>query len=141
MSTFRTTRRVEFRDTDAAGIMHFSAYFTKMEEAEHELLRSIGQSVLSRTPDGLVISWPRVAVECRFRGTAHFEDILDIAVQLERMGTSSLTFAFAFHRGDDLIAEGRMTTVCCRLVADAKPEPMPIPQHVRQQLQRYLVVA
>ncbi|GIW91518.1 MAG: 4-hydroxybenzoyl-CoA thioesterase [Pirellulaceae bacterium] len=141
MSTFHTTRRVEFRDTDAAGIMHFSAFFTKMEEAEHELLRSIGQSVYSRSKDGRLISWPRVAAECRYRGPAHFEDILDIAVHLERMGTSSVTFAFTFHRGDDLIAEGRITTVCCRLVEGSKPEPIPIPPEIREQLQRYLVVA
>jgi 4-hydroxybenzoyl-CoA thioesterase/acyl-CoA thioester hydrolase len=32
--SFITTRRVEFRDTDAAGIMHFSVFFTAMESAE-----------------------------------------------------------------------------------------------------------
>ena len=35
-------RRVEFRDTDAAGIAHFSAFFFWMESAEHELLRAAG---------------------------------------------------------------------------------------------------
>ena len=40
MPTFRTTRRVEFRDTDAAGIVHFSAFFFYMESVEHEFLRS-----------------------------------------------------------------------------------------------------
>lgn len=138
MTAFHTTRRVEFRDTDAAGIMHFSAYFTKMEEAEHELLRSIGQSVLTHDDQGDIISWPRVAVECHYRGAARFEDILDIAVQLERMGTSSVTFAFAFRRADELIAEGRMTTVCCRIRAGERPQPIAIPPAIREQLQRYL---
>ena len=36
---YRTTRRVEFRDTDAAGIVHFSAFFFYMESVEHEFLR------------------------------------------------------------------------------------------------------
>ena len=36
MPSFRTTRRVEFRDTDMAGIMHFSAFFTVLESVEHE---------------------------------------------------------------------------------------------------------
>ena len=44
--SFRTSRRVEFRDTDAAGIVHFSVFFTWMEAAEHELLRSLGLSVV-----------------------------------------------------------------------------------------------
>ena len=45
MSTaFVTSRRVEFSDTDAAGIVHFVAFFRMMEQAEHELLRSVGLS-------------------------------------------------------------------------------------------------
>ena len=36
-SPFVTTRRVEFCQTDAAGIMHFAAFFELMEQAEHEL--------------------------------------------------------------------------------------------------------
>ena len=46
MSSFRTTRRVEFRDTDMAGIMHFSAFFTVLESVEDEFLRSLGLSVV-----------------------------------------------------------------------------------------------
>ena len=42
---FKTERRVEFRDTDAAGIVHFSVFFAYMEQAEHEFLRSLGLSV------------------------------------------------------------------------------------------------
>ena len=41
MSAFTTARRIEFRDTDAAGIVHFSAFFLWMESAEHELLRRV----------------------------------------------------------------------------------------------------
>ncbi|HEV2969258.1 MAG TPA: thioesterase family protein [Pirellulales bacterium] len=48
---YRTTRRVEFRDTDAAGIAHFSAFFFYMESVEHEFLRHLGLSVLSKALD------------------------------------------------------------------------------------------
>jgi hypothetical protein len=41
-AAFITTRRVEFSDTDAAGIAHFVAFFRWMEQAEHDLLRSVG---------------------------------------------------------------------------------------------------
>ncbi|MEM9828477.1 MAG: thioesterase family protein [Planctomycetota bacterium] len=49
-SPFRVRRRVEFRDTDAAGIVHFSAFFPMLEAAEHEFLRNRGISVLPRKP-------------------------------------------------------------------------------------------
>ena len=66
---FRTTRRVEFSDTDAAGIAHFTAFFRFMEQAEHELLRSVGLSVFMPV-DGEEITWPRVSSKCDFRSMA-----------------------------------------------------------------------
>ena len=42
---FTTTRRVEFGDTDMAGIMHFANFFRFMESAETSFLHSLGLSV------------------------------------------------------------------------------------------------
>lgn len=134
---FHTRRRVEFRDTDAAGIMHFSAYFTYMEEAEHELLRSLGTSVVVPLCDDqgrATISWPRVAAECQFSGPARFEDELEIAVRVVRIGRSSVTYGFQFLILDREIARGSLTVVCCRLADGGPPEPVPIPQPLAQRL-------
>jgi hypothetical protein len=45
-SPIRWQRRIEFCETDAAGIAHFSPMFPCMEQAEHALFRSLGTSVL-----------------------------------------------------------------------------------------------
>ena len=51
-ATYR--RRVEFAETDAAGIVHFSVFFRYMEEAEHALWRNAGMaSSTSRESDQL----------------------------------------------------------------------------------------
>lgn len=42
---FHWRRRVEFAETDMAGIAHFSSFVIYMEQAEHALLRSLGTSV------------------------------------------------------------------------------------------------
>ena len=42
---FHTTRRVEFGETDLAGVVHFANFFRYMESAEVEFLRSRGVSV------------------------------------------------------------------------------------------------
>ena len=39
MPHFQTTRRIEFGDTDMAGIVHFANFFRFMEAAECEFLR------------------------------------------------------------------------------------------------------
>ena len=46
---FRLKRRVQFYETDAAGIVHFSTYFRYMEEAEHALWRDAGMSIAPGT--------------------------------------------------------------------------------------------
>lgn len=56
---FITTRRVEFADTDMAGIIHFANYYRYMEEAEHAFFRSLGLRIMQSQPDGSVIGWPR----------------------------------------------------------------------------------
>ncbi len=129
---FVTRRRVEFRDTDAAGIAHFSVFFNYMEEAEHELLRGLGSSVMLRDEAGTV-SWPRVAVACDYLGAVRFEDELDIEVRVERLGEKSVTYAFRFqHDGRD-VAVGKITAVYCR-VGHEGLQSLPIPPSLREQL-------
>ena len=130
---FSTTRRVEFCDTDAAGIVHFSRFFIYMETAEHEMLRSVGLSVLQ--PDGdHHLSWPRVAVTCDFRQPARFDDILTIEVSVERIGSKSVTYLFRFLRGEQLLATGKTTAVCCRIVPGQPPLSILIPEEIQIRL-------
>jgi 4-hydroxybenzoyl-CoA thioesterase/acyl-CoA thioester hydrolase len=131
---YKTTRLVEFADTDAAGIVHFTALFRMMEEAEHRWRRERGLSVMSR--DGTtVIGWPRVSARCDFLAAARFEDLLEIEVRLARLGERSVTFAFTFTLDGTPIAQGEMSSVCCRLVEGSPPESIPIPDAVRSKLE------
>jgi 4-hydroxybenzoyl-CoA thioesterase/acyl-CoA thioester hydrolase len=133
LQPYRTTRRVEFRHTDAAGIIHFSAYFEFMEEVEHEFLRQTGLSVLMRDEEG-PLSWPRVSASCEFRSPVRFEDVVEIEVRLSRLGEKSVTYEFTFTHEDRLLAEARMSAVCCRLSPDAAPRAVPIPGWIRERL-------
>src|SRR6185503_3148668 len=106
MSTaFIITRRVEFCDTDAAGLMHFVAFFRMMEQAEHDLLRSVGLSVVMHDEAGK-ISWPRVSAKCDFQSAARFEDLLEIEVRVARIGSRSVTYGHRFLRGGQPLASG-----------------------------------
>ena len=130
---FRTTRRVEFRDTDAAGIMHFSTFFNRMEEVEHEFLRSRGLSVIMPETNGH-LSWPRVSAQCDYQHPARFEDMLEIELQVSRIGAKSVTYEIAFAIAGRRIALGRVTAVCCRLAAGTAPQSIEIPAEIRAKL-------
>ena len=42
---FKAVRRVEFSETDMAGIVHFSNFFRMMEATEHAFFRSLGFTI------------------------------------------------------------------------------------------------
>lgn len=131
---FTTTRRVEFADTDMAGLVHFTTYYRMMESVEHEFLRSLGTSVLNRDDDGRTVSWPRLAAECEFHAPALFEDELEISVRVASLGRSSLVLKYEFRRGDDRIANGRMKTVCCEVQEGEALKAIEISVELKSQL-------
>lgn len=134
MPAFTTRRRVEFRDTDAAGIVHFTAFFFWMESAEHELLRAAGVRVIDRGPDGVDASWPRVSVSCDYVAAVRFGDELDVAVAVEAVGRTSVTYGFAFSHDGLEVARGRVVAVRCLMHPGRKPEAVPIPDDVGGRL-------
>lgn len=125
-SDFVCQRRVEFSDTDLGGICHFGRYLIFMETAEHEFLRSLGTSV-HHDHDGRKVGWPRVSASIDYRAPAFFGEVLDIHVSVERKGTKSMTYGFRLERDGTVLAEGRMTAVCCILDPDDGPRAIPIP--------------
>ena len=131
---FTTTRRVEFGDTDMAGIMHFANFFRFMEVAETSFLHTLGLSVSWRA-DGVKWGFPRVSATCDYKTPARFEDVLTIAVTVEKVGTKSVAFRHDFtnQRGEP-VAVGRITTVYCRETEPGRLESADIPADIRAKL-------
>ena len=134
---FVTTRRVEFGDTDMAGIVHFANFFRFMEAAETAFLRSLGASVNWKA-DGLKWGFPRVAASCDYRKPARFEDVLTVAVTVERVGDKSITYRYDFtNQHGEPIAVGRVTAVFCRTTTPDDLESAPIPPELRAKLEAH----
>ena len=117
-----------------AGIVHFSRFFVFMESAEHEFLRSLGTSVTTEW-NGDIISWPRLAASCEYLNPAKFEDVLNIHLAVQRKGTKSLTYQFAFTNGDVEIARGKMSAVCCICNPGEKVRAVLIPDFIANQIE------
>ena len=130
---YRTRRKIEFVDTDMAGIVHFTRFFVFMETAEHEFLRSLGTSVATER-NGDKIGWPRLAASCEYLSPLRFEDEVGIRLRVTKKGTKSLTYQFHFtHQGKD-IARGQITTVCCVTNPGEKLRAIPIPDFIADQI-------
>jgi len=118
-------RRVEWADTDMAGIVHFARFFVFMETAEHRFREALGFPIGQDSTNGASLGWPRVSAACDYRRPARFGDELEIVTRVVEQGTTSLTFGFTVTREGALVAEGRMTSVCCRLEPHLQPVPIP----------------
>ncbi len=131
---FTTTRRVEFGETDMAGIVHFSNFFRYMEAAETDFLRGRGLSV-TWEHDGRRVGFPRVAAACDYVSPARFGDLLTVAVTVEKVGRKSVTYRYDFTRDAIAIATGRITAVYCLADANHRMESLEIPTELRAKLE------
>lgn len=131
---FHTTRRVEFADTDMAGIIHFANYFCYMEQAEHDFLRSIGLTVFAEY-DGDHVTWPRVHAQCDFVQPVRFEDVLDVRLSVARKGTKSLTYDIRFSKDGAEVARGTLVVACCRTHAGTL-HGIPIPDFIASKIEQ-----
>jgi len=132
-SEFKVVRRVEFSETDMAGIVHYANFFRYMETAEHAFFRSIGFSIVT-TEFEPHLGWPRVHASCDYIQPLRFEDQVEIHLSVREKRSKALTYDFAFHRlttpTPELVARGRLTVVCVtrnsagRMSATAIPTPL-----------------
>ena len=78
-SEFVYRRRVQFPETDASGIVHFTNFFKYVEEAEHAMWRAAGVSINTHDRG---IGWPRVAASFEFKKPLRFEDEFDVHISV-----------------------------------------------------------
>ncbi len=136
-SCFKSTRRVEFCETDMAGIVHFSNFYRWMEQCEHEFFRSLGLSIVRHRADGSTIGWPRVSCQCRFESPARYEEVLDVLLTVQRIGVKSLTYDIAFTKNGLSVARGTLKTVCCLMNPGQPLVSLEIPEEYLSKLDEY----
>ena len=136
-SEFKIIRRVEFSDTDMAGIVHHAVYFHYMESAETAFFRSLGLSIASRQAKPPV-GWPRVHCECDFFAPLQFEDEVEIHLLVAKKKSKTLTYVFRLYqlKGKERreVARGRVVTVCVTALG-GKMKATKIPKAIADKIQ------
>jgi acyl-CoA thioester hydrolase len=135
-STHTITRRVEFSDTDLAGIMHFSNFFKYMETAEHDFYRLLGLQLVTLNPDGSSIGWPRVSASCDYKRPFKFEDEVDVTLKVAKKTEKAITYDFIFRKKGEAAesARGSVTIVCCSF-RDGRMQATFIPRDFAEKLE------
>ena len=133
MATYR--RRVEFAETDAAGMAHFSVFFRYMEEAEHAAWRSAGLDIFEKHEEQ---SWPRISARFDFKAPLRFQDEFEVRTGMGAVTRSTIQWAHVLMRGDTVIGNGTVTAVYVTRSPDGAMKSAPIPAEIISRLRSTL---
>jgi acyl-CoA thioester hydrolase len=109
-------RRVQFYETDAAGIVHFSWFFRYMEEAE-------------QSP----IGWPRVGASCTFHRALKFEQEFDVTIRVTEITTRTMSYTCEMTQDGQKIATGTLKIACVSKLPDGTMKSAEIPEDVARR--------
>lgn len=101
--------RVRWAECDAQGIVFNVNYFLYFDVAMTEYMRALGYE------GAMTMEFFTVHAEADFRGSAKFDDMIDIGARCVRLGEKSMTLALAVFRGEELLTEGSLTYVHAEL--------------------------
>jgi acyl-CoA thioester hydrolase len=131
--------RVQFSDTDMAGIVHFSNFYRYMERAEHAFFRSVGLSIWEDPAlfsEDDQVAWPRVHTSCDFHSPLRFQDEFLIELLVEEIRTRAVRYLIRCWKLDGtLVAEGRMAAACVRKDPETgRMKSVPIPRRILSKI-------
>ena len=122
MVVFKTSTRVRYAETDAAGIVYYNNFFVYFELGRIELFRAL------RLP----YDWrlPIADTYAKFHASAVFDDPIEIHSFVEQVRSKGFRIGCRVYRGREgeepvLLAEGYTSMVT--VGEDRKPVPLPEP--------------
>jgi acyl-CoA thioester hydrolase len=118
-------RRIEWMDTDAAGIYHWTTVFRLAEAAEAALHTALGIA------DFTFGATPRVAVQASFARSLRFNDPVEVALTVTRIGRTSVEYALAISGAEGPAAAGSVKTC---LIDRGTGRAIPWPDEIRAKL-------
>ena len=132
---FRYLRRVQFAETDAAGMAHFAVFFRYMEEAEHAVWRAAGMSI--HVADAQ-LHWPRVSANFDFKKPLRFDDEFEVRVTMAAVSPRTIQWGHEVIRGNEQIGTGSVTAACVRREVNGAIKAVEIPADVLERLRAAL---
>ena len=93
MITFE--HKVHYYETDKMGVVHHSNYIRWMEEARVFAMDQVGYPYKKFEDNGLVS--PVLSVECAYKKSVFFGDVVGITVFLEKFHLATFSFGYKFY--------------------------------------------
>jgi acyl-CoA thioester hydrolase len=114
--------RVYFEDTDVAGIVYYANYLRFIERARSDLLRLIGVDQRGALEGGEGV-YAVAELSVKYRAPARLGDDLVVVTGIEEVRAASVLIHQRVMRGDQTLAEARVTAAF--LTPDGRPRRQP----------------
>jgi acyl-CoA thioester hydrolase len=129
MAPFVHRLRVRYHECDPQGVVFNATHFAYFDVVLTELWRAAFGSYGAMVASGTDVQV--VDASASFRAPARFDDELDLAMQIVRLGNTSIASAFEERRAGELLVSGRLVHVTVDAATHAKQE---IPADMRARL-------
>ena len=113
--------RVIFGDTDQMGVVYYANYLRFFESARAAYWRGLGKSY--KDLEAAQIALPVIEAHCDYKKPSHYEDLLEVDVEVGELRGASLRFVYVIRRGADMIALGH--TRHAVIGPDGRPRRLP----------------
>lgn len=123
--------KVQWGDTDAAGIVFFPNFYKWMNESTHEIFAAIGFPVSKLIAEDK-IGLPLLETHCNFRSPLYYEDKVVLHSTVEDVGNKVIRVNHQFYKDGQLVAEGYDVRAWTSF--KEKPKAEVIPEEVRKKL-------
>ncbi|HEV8117631.1 MAG TPA: thioesterase family protein [Thermoanaerobaculia bacterium] len=132
MRVVETPVRVRYAETDRMGIVYHAHYIVWFEIGRTDFCRAAGEPYRALEDSGL---WILVTgVDCKYRGSARYDDALRVRTTLPVLASRGLSFRYEIVNEEDrLLAEGSTRHV----FADSQGRPRRAPADVIQRLESF----
>jgi acyl-CoA thioester hydrolase len=131
--TFTLPVRVYYEDTDAGGVVYYANYLKFFERCRSEWVRGMGYDQSQLTREYGIVFVVR-GVEAEYLKPARLDDLLDVSLEVEKLGRSLVVFRQRVCRGDEVLVTGAVKVVCVNILA---MKAAAIPGRLRQQLESF----
>lgn len=109
MTTFETSFRVMYADTDQMGVMHHGSYVKYLEVARTELMRSCGMPYKEMEKSGVMS--PILDLNIKYIKPALYDEILSVQTWISKIKGSRIVFDYSIYREDVLLTKASTTLV------------------------------
>ena len=122
--------RVRYGECDPQGVVFNAHYFAYFDIALTELWRDALGSYAAMMDEGVDLQV--VEATARYKAPARFDDLIDVTIEVTKLGTTSMVTSLAIHRGGALLVEGELAHV---FVDRETLTKLPIPDGIRGALE------